>query len=85
VIQAYVLSQAAAAADYGWDLSPDGTRIALLKNRDARIQILSMNGRMPQEIAAKGWNILTSAVWTADGKGLIVSSYTPRPKGIVPD
>ncbi len=72
-----------AAADYGWDLSPDGTRIALLKNRDARVQILSMNGRMPQEIAVKGWKILTSAVWTADGEGLIVSSYTPRGSTLV--
>ena len=71
------------AADYWWDLSPDGARIALLKNRDARIQILSMNGRIPQEIAAKGWNILTSAVWTADGEGLIVSSYTPRGSTLV--
>jgi len=72
-----------AAADYGWDLSPDGTRIALLKNRDARVQILSMKGRAPQEITVKGWNILTSAVWTADGKGLIVSRYTPRGSALV--
>ncbi|MGA2455993.1 MAG: protein kinase [Terriglobales bacterium] len=72
-----------AAADYGWDLSPDGTRIALLKNRDGRVQILSMNGRAPQEITVKGWNILTSAVWTADGKGLFVSSYTPQGADLV--
>ena len=65
-------------ADYPWDLSPDGTRIAILKNREGQIHILSLNGRVPQEITVKGWNILTSAVWTADGKGLFVSSYTPR-------
>ena len=72
-----------AAADYEWDVSPDGTRIALLKNRDARVQVLSMNGRAPQEIAVKGWNILTSAIWMADGNGLIVSSYTPRGSALV--
>jgi Tol biopolymer transport system component len=65
-------------ADYPWDLSPDGTRIAILKNREGEIHILSLNGQAQREITAKGWNILTSAVWTTDGKGLFVSSYTPR-------
>jgi serine/threonine protein kinase len=66
------------AADYEWDLSPDGTRIAILKNRDGQVHILSLNGKAPQVITAKGWKILTSAAWAADGKGLFVSSYTPR-------
>jgi serine/threonine protein kinase len=63
---------------YHWDLSPDGTRIALLKHREGRVQILSLNGRAPQEITAKGWTVLSSVVWTADGKGLFVSSYSQR-------
>jgi Tol biopolymer transport system component/DNA-binding winged helix-turn-helix (wHTH) protein len=61
-------------ADYHWDLSPDGTRISLLKNKEGRIQILSLNDRAPQEITVKGWNSLTNAVWAADGKLLFVSS-----------
>jgi serine/threonine protein kinase len=61
--------------DYLWDLSPDGTRIAIVKNRDGQIHILSLNGGAPQEITAKGWNILTSVNWSADGKGLFVSSF----------
>jgi len=67
-----------ATIDYHWDLSPDGTRIALLKHREGRVQILSLNGRAPQNITAKGWNTLSSVVWTADGKGLFVSSYSQR-------
>jgi len=63
-----------ATADYEWDLSPDGARISILKKREGPIQILSLNGRAPQEITVKGWNILRDAVWTADGKGLFVSS-----------
>jgi serine/threonine protein kinase len=63
-----------ATADYRWDLSSDGTRISLLKNKEGRIQILSLNGGPPQEISVKGWNSLTSAVWATDGKGLFVSS-----------
>jgi serine/threonine protein kinase len=67
-----------ATTDYHWDLSPDGTRIGLLKHREGRVQILSLNGRAPQEITAKGWNTLSSVVWTADGNSLFVSSYTER-------
>ena len=67
-----------ATAYYHWDLSPDGTRIALLKHRAGRVQILSLIGQAPQEITAKEWNTLSSVVWTADGKGLFVSSYTQR-------
>jgi eukaryotic-like serine/threonine-protein kinase len=67
-----------ATTDYHWDLSPEGTRIALLKHREGRVQILSLTGRAPQEITAKGWNTLSSVNWTADGKGLFVSSYRQR-------
>ena len=63
---------------YHWDLSPDGTRIALLKNRDNRIEILSLIGGAEQEVVAKGWDFLTSVTWTANGKGLLVSGYGER-------
>jgi Tol biopolymer transport system component len=71
-------SQADPSADYKWDLSPDGTRIALLKYRDGKVHIHWLNGRTPQEITAKSWNILASVAWTADGKNLFVSSYQQR-------
>jgi Tol biopolymer transport system component len=67
-----------ATAAYWWDLSPDGTRIAILKLHEGRIQILSLNGRAPQQITVKGWNTLTSVFWAADGKGLFVSSFKDR-------
>jgi len=67
-----------ATKNYHWDLSPDGTRIALLKHRDERVQILSLNGRAPQDITSRERKTLSSVVWTADGKGLFVSSYTAR-------
>jgi len=63
---------------YHWDLSPDGTRIALLKHREGKMQILSLNGEAPQEIVVKRWKILTSMRWTADGNGLLVSSHGDR-------
>jgi serine/threonine protein kinase/DNA-binding winged helix-turn-helix (wHTH) protein/WD40 repeat protein len=67
-----------ATKDYHWDLSPDGTRIVLLKHRDERVQVLSLNDRPPQDITSKERMTLSSVVWTADGKGLLVSSYTAR-------
>jgi len=65
-------------AKYYWDLSPDGNRIAILKIREGRVHILSLNGRAQQEITMKGWNTLSSVHWTADGKGLFVSSFKER-------
>jgi Tol biopolymer transport system component len=67
-----------ASTNYHWDLSPDGTHIALLKHRDATVHILSLNGVESRQILSKEWNTLSSVVWTADGKGLFVSSYTAR-------
>jgi Tol biopolymer transport system component len=66
------------AKQYHWDLSPDGTRIALLKHRDARVDILSLNGVAPRQITSKKVSTLSSVVWAADGKSLFVSSYTAR-------
>ena len=63
---------------YLWDLSPDGTRIAILKYSDARIHILSLGSGSSQEIAVKGWNNLQSLNWAADGKGLFAASYAGR-------
>jgi Tol biopolymer transport system component len=67
-----------ATKEYHWDLSPDGSRIALLKHRDARVEILSLNGVGPLQVTSKEMNPLSSVVWTADGKGLYVSTYTAR-------
>jgi len=63
---------------YHWDLSPDGTRIALLKQRDNRIEILSLIGGVEQEVVVKEWDFLKSVTWTANGTGLLVSSYGKR-------
>jgi eukaryotic-like serine/threonine-protein kinase len=65
-------------AEYQWALSPDGTRIAILKNHEGRIQILSLSSLAPEEITVKGWKALTDVAWVSDGKGLFVSSYNER-------
>jgi hypothetical protein len=61
-------------AEYVWDLSPDGTRIAILKRSEAAISVLSLRGQPLQQVSVKGWHSLQSVDWLADGTGLFVSS-----------
>jgi serine/threonine protein kinase len=73
--------------DYGWDLSPNGAQVALVKRvtrpdgkifwSEGAIHILSLNGEPPREIRVQGVQIFRENVdWAADGKGLIVSHPT---------
>jgi hypothetical protein len=59
---------------YVWDLSPDGTRIAVLKRSEGRIHIISLVGQAARELKAKGWKSLETLDWAADSKGLFACS-----------
>jgi Tol biopolymer transport system component len=61
-------------AHYTWDLSPDGTRIAILKQSEATITLLSLVNQSTQVIVAKDSPKLYSLDWSADGQGLFVSA-----------
>jgi Tol biopolymer transport system component len=67
-------------ASYGWDLSPDGTRIAVIKvfTRARRIDILPLNGQSTEVVMVKGWDIVGGIDWAVDGKGLYVQSQTKQ-------
>jgi Tol biopolymer transport system component len=65
-------------AFYVWDLSPEGTRIAIYKLGEGRIHILSARGQTPLEITAKGWRNLETLNWDADGRGFFAASRTPQ-------
>ncbi len=64
--------------DYFWDLSPDGTRLALLNSTDPKIYILSLAGQTTREITLNGWYGLAYTSWTGDGRRLIVGSQDNR-------
>jgi eukaryotic-like serine/threonine-protein kinase len=76
-------------ADYLWDLSPDGRRIAIVKMiglysgdethaSEGPIHILPLDGRQRFELVAKGRkNQWQSLDWAADGNGLYVSADAP--------
>ncbi len=62
---------------YLWDLSPDGTRIAILRYSKARIDILSLDGRALQPALVKGSSLL-SLNWASDSQALLASSQVER-------
>ena len=65
-------------ANYEWALSPDGTTIALAKQLDGQIRLISLNHRQPRMIRVIGWSHLRNITWTADGKGLFASHPSKR-------
>jgi eukaryotic-like serine/threonine-protein kinase len=63
--------------NYTWALSPDATRIAILKQSTGDIHVLSIKTHEDHKISVQHWNNLLSLDWTADGKGLFTSSMQP--------
>ena len=65
---------------YAWDLSPDGTRIAVLKCLEGqlRLTIFALSSRTQQELTVLGWSRGQYVYWAADGNALFVSCSTQR-------
>ena len=61
---------------YGWDLSPDGSRLAFTQpdDRGGRIQILPLASAKATVVNVNGWNALWDLRWAADGKALFVGT-----------
>ncbi len=69
-----------------WDLSPDGTRVALstFDYKTADVEIVSLaGGAVLQKLSVLPWTQLVAAAWTADGKGLFLGSFSSRGTSIV--
>jgi hypothetical protein len=75
------------AEDGGWDLSPDGSTVALLKldaqNEAFQIQVRSLAGGASRELDIGGWGHIGALNatgyyirWAADGRGWYVSTGT---------
>ena len=64
-------------ADYAhWSLSPDGTRIGIIKSGGNQIHVLPLDGSPARELTVAGWNGLNSFDWSADSKGFFASNTT---------
>jgi hypothetical protein len=70
--------QAKAGYYLAWDISPDGTRLAVHNLPEGPYYILSLHGTELTTVQPAGWSTLRSCDWSADGKGLFVSAPTVR-------
>jgi len=61
---------------YHWDLSPDGTRIAILKAGDNQIHLLSLSKVVLRDLLIKGWTGFNSLDWSPDGKGFFIGNLS---------
>lgn len=63
-----------------WDLSPDGTRVAVgsCENGDSHIRILELATKRETRVTIKGWPCLTSVDWGADGKSFFASTWASK-------
>jgi Tol biopolymer transport system component len=65
----------------GWDLAPDGNRLVVgaFDYKAADVEIVSLpGGAVLQKMSALPWTQLVAVAWTADGKGLFLSSFSSR-------
>jgi hypothetical protein len=67
-----------------WDLSPDGSRIALgdVVHNDV-IRILPIAGGESHEMAIKGFRIISSVGWSGDGSSLFLTGTAPEGGAII--
>ena len=65
---------------YNWDLSPDGSQIAIaFPAGENRIRLLPVAGGGSRDLVVNGWSGFNEGPdWTPDGKGFYVSSSSPR-------
>jgi len=75
----------AQALDTDWDLSPDGTRLAVstYDYTAADLQIVSVAGGTAQKFSASPWTQLNAIAWAADGKSLFLGSFSSRGTAIL--
>jgi Tol biopolymer transport system component len=68
-----------------WDLSPDGSRIAVstFGYKTGDIDVIPTKSGRPQKFSVLPWNELGAVAWTADGKGLFLSSGSSRGSSII--
>jgi len=65
-------------ATYAWDLSPDGSTIAIVLRSQKTIHLLSLSGGAPREFSVHGANSLQSLDWTTDAKALYAANFTKQ-------
>jgi Tol biopolymer transport system component len=61
-----------------WDLSPDGTRIAVVHNDNNEVKVIDLESGEERSVIVRGWQWFEFITWAADGLGFVVNA---RPDG----
>jgi serine/threonine protein kinase len=63
--------------DYGWQLSPDGSRIGIVKRHGNQIRLVPLGGGQTRTIMTKGYSDLLDLNWAMDSQSMFVSTLEP--------
>jgi len=61
-----------------WDLSPDGKRIAVVRNDDNVITVINVDGGPDRAVSVGGWNNFEFVAWTWNGSGFFINAGSAR-------
>ena len=70
-------TQASVGADYAWQLSPDGSWIAIAKRHESRIRLVPLRKNQPRTITVNSYSDVTDLSWAVDSRSLFVSALGP--------
>ncbi len=70
-------SSAVLGHNYTWQLSPDGSRIAIAKRHSDRISLVPLDGSRKKAITIKGHSDVEDLSWANDSRSMFVSSLEP--------
>jgi eukaryotic-like serine/threonine-protein kinase len=63
--------------DYSWRLSPDGSRIGIVRRHGHQIRLVPLGGGQTRTITVKGYPDLQDLNWANDSQSMFVSSVEP--------
>jgi len=63
--------------DYSWQLSPDGSRIGIVKSHGNQIRLVPLAGGPTRTITIKGYSDLMDLNWAIDSQSIFVSTLEP--------
>jgi serine/threonine protein kinase/Tol biopolymer transport system component len=63
--------------DYWWQLSPDGSRIGIVKKHGNQIRLVPLSGGPTRTITINGYSDLLELYWAMDSQSMFVSALAP--------
>ena len=69
--------------DYSWQVSPDGSRIAIVKRHGHEIRLVPLSGGPARTISVSGYPDLTDLYWAIDSQSMFVSTRDPNGASLV--